>query len=205
VELAGGASVWAIGKPEVKDSQLLLRHYPDSTLMSVRTTDVKRIVAASKPGESTGLTAAEGASSARSATQGTGTRGADAAGLQKSGGGVAGSGPLTFDTTWYDWGPYAAEMVSRTKTHWDVPDIARLNLKGKVVLRFYIRADGRVEGASIISHSGVPRFDEAALKAVLTSSPFRPLPKELGHDREGVTLTFYYNIRPEESGGGPKK
>ena len=34
-----------------------------------------------------------------------------------------------------------------------------------------------------------------------SNSPFRALPADLGKDREGVTVTFLYNIRPEELGG----
>lgn len=114
-------------------------------------------------------------------------------------GGFKDTGPLSFDTSWYDWGPYAAEMVRRIKLHWEIPELARLGWKGRVTIRFYIRADGQVEGATILSHSGVPPFDHAALQAILTSSPFRPLPRDLGSDREGVTVTFFYNLRPEDS------
>ena len=138
----------------------------------------------------------------RDAARGVGAGGEDGAGFPNPDGGFVDSGPLSFDTTWYDWGPYAAEMIRRIKLHWDVPDIARLNLKGKVTIRFFILADGRVEGATILSRSGVPPFDYAALQAILTSSPFRPLPKDLGSEREGVTVTFFYNIRPGEKEGG---
>jgi TonB family protein len=123
------------------------------------------------------------------------------AGFPNPDGGFVDNGPLSFDTSWYDWGPYAAEMVRRIKLHWDIPELARLGWKGRVTIRFYIRGDGRVEGANILSVSGVPPFDHAALQAILTSSPFRPLPKDLGSDREGVTVTFFYNLRPEDSKG----
>jgi TonB family protein len=112
------------------------------------------------------------------------------------------SGPLSFDTTWYDWGPYAAEMVRRIKLHWEIPSLARLGWKGKVTIRFFILADGRVDGARIVASSGVPPFDFAALQSILKSSPFRPLPTDLGSPREGVTVTFFYNIRPEREGAG---
>src|SRR5262249_29039789 len=118
----------------------------------------------------------------RDAARGVGAAGDEGAGFPNPNGGFVDSGPLSFDTTWYDWGPYAAEMIRRIKLHWDVPDIARLNLKGKVTIRFFILADGRVEGATILSRSGVPPFDYAALQAILTSSPFRPLPKDLGSE-----------------------
>lgn len=55
--------------------------------------------------------------------------------------------------------------------------------------------------ATIIRRSGVPPFDFAALQAILKSSPFRPLPRDLQSDREGVTVTFFYNIRPEKEAG----
>jgi len=126
--------------------------------------------------------------------------GAEGSGFPNPEGGFVDSGPISFDTTWYDWGAYAEEMVRRIKLHWEIPELARLGWKGKLSIRFFIRGDGRVEGARILSVSGVPPFDHAALQAILTSNPFRPLPKDLGSDREGVTVTFFYNIRPGKNG-----
>ena len=117
-------------------------------------------------------------------------------------GGFKDTGPLSFDSSWYDWGPYAAEMIRRIKLHWEIPELARLGWKGRLTIRFYIRGNGQVEGATILSVSGVPPFDHAALQSILTSSPFRPLPRDLGSDREGVTVTFFYNLRPEEETRG---
>jgi TonB family protein len=115
-------------------------------------------------------------------------------------GGFVDSGPLSFDTKWYDWGAYAAEMIRRIKLHWDVPELARLGWKGSLTIRFYIMADGRVADARIVRYSGIPPFDNAALQAILKSSPFRRLPDELHEDREGVTVTFLYNMRLDEEG-----
>lgn len=123
--------------------------------------------------------------------------GQEGAGFPSPDGGFVDSGPLSFDTTWYDWGPYAAEMVRRIRMNWDIPELARLGWKGKLTIRFFILADGTVADATIIRRSGVPPFDFAALQAILKSSKFRPLPSELS-DREGVTVTFFYNIRPEK-------
>lgn len=136
----------------------------------------------------------------REAAEDVGAAGGEGAGFPNPEGGFVDSGPLSFDTTWYDWGPYAAEMVRRIKLHWEIPSLARLGWKGKLTIRYYILADGRVEGATIVSRSGVPPFDFAALQAILKASPFRPLPKDLGSEREGVTVTFFYNIRPGDSG-----
>jgi TonB family protein len=124
------------------------------------------------------------------------------AGFPNPSGGFVDSGPISFDTTWYDWGAYADEMVRRIKLHWEIPELARLGWKGKLTIRFFIRGDGRVEGAKILSVSGVPPFDFAALQSILTSSPFRPLPKDLGSDCEGENVTYYYNLRPGKEAGG---
>jgi TonB family protein len=128
--------------------------------------------------------------------------GAGGAGFPNADGGFVDSGPLSFDTTWYDWGPYAEEMVRRIKLHWDIPELARLGWKGKLTIRFFILADGRVVEATIVRQSGIPPFDFAALQAILKSSPFKPLPSDLGSAREGVTVTFFYNLRPEKQGPG---
>lgn len=141
-----------------------------------------------------GLTAEQVARLAQS----DGSGGEGGGGWERDGGFVD-SGPLSFDTAEYDWGPYAAEMVRRIKLNWDVPTLAHYGVKGRVTIRFYIRKDGRVEGATILSSSGIPPFDNAAFQAILRSNPFRPLPADLGHDREGVTVTFFYNIRPEDA------
>jgi len=124
--------------------------------------------------------------------------GQEGAGFPNPDGGFVDSGPLSFDTTWYDWGSYAAEMVRRIRLNWEIPELARLGWKGKLTIRFFILADGTVADATIIRRSGVPPFDFAALQAILKSSPFRPLPRDLQSQREGVTVTFFYNIRPEK-------
>lgn len=112
-------------------------------------------------------------------------------------GGFVDSGPISFDTKWYDWGAYAAEMIRRIKLHWDIPELARLGWKGSLTVRFYIMADGTVADPKIIRVSGIPPFDNAAFQAIVKSSPFRPLPDILHEEREGVTVTFFYNMRPE--------
>ena len=139
----------------------------------------------------------------RDAAKAVGATGEGGAGTSNPDGGFVDSGPLSFDTTWYDWGPYAEEMIRRIKLHWEIPELARLGWKGRLTIRFFIMADGRVEAARIMAKSGVPPFDFAALQAILKSDPFRPLPKDLlaqvpGKDREGITVTFFYNLRPEK-------
>jgi protein TonB len=109
-------------------------------------------------------------------------------------GGRIDQGGLSFDTQWYDWGPYADKMLRKIRRNWRIPEIARLGVAGVVRIRFFIEKDGRVTGLTITDESGKPPMDFAARDAISHSSPFDPLPTDLtGVDREGVTITFYYN------------
>ena len=92
VDLAGGPSAWAIGKPQPNGQLLLFRHYPEGALMSVRAKDVKKIVAGLppeaarrlQPGETVmlGATGGGGSSSGTSAAPG---QAAPAPGSRKDG------------------------------------------------------------------------------------------------------------------------
>lgn len=113
-------------------------------------------------------------------------------------GGQVDLGALSFDTQWYDWGPYAAEMLRRIRYHWRIPELAQLGVPGVVRIRFFIEKDGRVTGLAILKDSSHPPMDFAARDAILNASPLPPLPAEVGVEREGVIITFYYNVRPPE-------
>jgi protein TonB len=117
-------------------------------------------------------------------------------------GGAVDEGGLSFDTQWYDWGPYAKKMLRKIRMNWQIPEIARLGVDGVVKIRFFIERNGAVTGLQILDESGKPPMDFAARDAIGDSSPFDPLPGDLtGVEREGITITFYYNTRPPERGG----
>ncbi len=117
-------------------------------------------------------------------------------------GGKVDEGGLSFDTQWYDWGPYARRMLAKIRSNWRIPEIARLGVDGVVRIRFFIERGGAVTGLQIMDESGKPPMDFAARDAIGDSSPFDPLPSDLtGVEREGVTITFYYNTRPPGRGG----
>jgi TonB family protein len=116
-------------------------------------------------------------------------------------GGKVDTGALSFDTQWYDWGPYAKSMLNKIRRHWRIPEIARLGVSGIVKIRFYIEQDGTVTGLRIMDESGKPPMDFAARDAIADSSPFEPLPAGLGlNGPEGVTITFLYNVEPRNRG-----
>ena len=117
-------------------------------------------------------------------------------------GGRVDLGPLSFDTQWYDWGPYAAEMLRRIRYHWRIPEIAMLGVAGVTRIHFFIDKNGAVSGLEILMDAQHPPMTFAARDAILDASPLPPLPSDLGSDREGVTITFYYNTRPPDDDGG---
>lgn len=131
------------------------------------------------------------------ASIGTGQQGMDL-GAQGGEKGFAESGPLSFETQWYDWGEYAQSMVSRIRVNWynNMPQLIQTGLKGVVTIRFTIQRDGRITDVTILSSSGAPPYDFAAKKAIELSSPLNPLPKDFPNPSERVTAMFFYNQEP---------
>jgi TonB family protein len=122
-------------------------------------------------------------------------------------GGFVDLGGVSFETSWYDWGPYAAEMLRRIKLHWKISrDLIFLQQRGNVRVAFSIMADGSVADVKVLQPSTIPPYTHAAMKAILESDPFRPLPKDLlklvpGKDRERIVIHFIYFPTPEEMDG----
>lgn len=112
--------------------------------------------------------------------------------------GFAESGPISFETQWYDWGEYATSMIRRIRYHWynNMPALVQMGVKGVVVIRFTIQRDGTITDITLLQSSGHPPFDFAARKAIELSSPLQPLPADFPKPSERVTAGFYYNLRP---------
>jgi len=132
------------------------------------------------------------------ASLGTGQTGLD---LGNAGGGEKGfakDGPISFETTWYDWGDYAQSMVARIRVNWYniMPDLLRTGMHGVVTIRFTIHRNGQISDVTILESSGIPPYDFAAKKAIENSSPLNPLPKDFPMETERVTAMFYYNLEP---------
>jgi TonB family protein len=110
--------------------------------------------------------------------------------------GKAEQGPLSFETSWYDWGDYAQSMVSRIRVNWygNMPQLIRTGIGGVVTIRFTIQRDGRITDVTLLKSSGHPPYDFAARKAIELSSPLNPLPKDFPNPNERVTAMFYYNM-----------
>lgn len=90
-----------------------------------------------------------------------------------------------------DFGPYMRELQRRIKLNWDPP---KGNESKRVVLLFKIAKDGRLLSCKVHKSSGMPSSDQAALKAVELTAPFRPLPADFKGQSIDIQFTFDYNV-----------
>ena len=173
-------------------------------------TDMRPQLGGGEPKEVVKLTRNELDQAIRDAARGTlGSAGGgeNGAPLSNEDGGFVDLGGVSFETSWYDWGPYAAEMLRRIKLHWKISrDLIILQQRGTVQISFAIMADGSVTDVKVLRPSTIPPYTHAAAKAILESDPFRPLPKDLlrlvpGKDRERIVIHFIYFPTPEEIDG----
>src|SRR5205823_12289733 len=65
------------------------------------------------------------------------------------------------DTKGYDFGPYMNQVVNRVRVNWYtlIPEIARLDTQGRVVIIFTISQNGTIENTHIVANSGKDPLD----------------------------------------------
>ena len=90
-----------------------------------------------------------------------------------------------------DFGPYMRELQRRIKLNWDPP---KGNESKTVILLFKIAKDGRLLSCRVHKSSGLPSSDQAALKAVELTAPFRPLPADFKGQSIDIQFTFDYRV-----------
>ncbi len=131
---------------------------------------------------STGGTGGSGQLSRGSSAGGTGN-----VGNPGGGGGAPGIDALREP----DFGPYMRELQRRIKLNWDPP---KGNESKTVVLLFKIAKDGRLLSSKVHRSSGLPSADQAALKVVELTAPFRPLPADFKGQSIDIQFTFDYRV-----------
>lgn len=119
----------------------------------------------------------------------TGTSGGGTGNIGNPGGG--GGAPGIDALREPDFGPYMRELQRRIKMNWDPP---KGNESKRVVLLFKIAKDGRLLSCRVSKSSGLPSADQAALKAVELTAPFRPLPADFKGQSIDIQFTFDYNV-----------
>ena len=119
------------------------------------------------------------------------------AGFPNPDGGFVDAGPISFETSWYDWGEYLQAMLAKIKAHWKP---AMEPFRWKTTVQFAIHPDGTITDLLVVRPSANPAFTFGAQKAISGSNPLPPLPKDLlasvGSDHiEHVRIMFLFNYR----------
>ena len=90
-----------------------------------------------------------------------------------------------------NWGPYMRDLEQRIKRNWSPP---KGDSSKRVVITFTIARDGRLLNHRITKSSGLPMADRAAMSAIESTAPFRPLPPEFKGQSVPIEFTFDYNV-----------
>lgn len=103
---------------------------------------------------------------------------------------------ISASTREYVYANYMRAWVDRAERvgNLNYPDEARQRrLGGKVVITVGVRRDGSVESSRVLSSSGIPLLDDAALRVVRLAQPFPPLPNTSDNtDILQVTRTWLF-------------
>ncbi|MEM7586041.1 MAG: energy transducer TonB [Acidobacteriota bacterium] len=84
----------------------------------------------------------------------------------------------------FTYGYYLDRVVAVISSNWVRPPLGNLQTK----LHFRIQRDGEITDLRLVASSTQPDFDDAALRAVQSSSPLPPLPKGYKRDDLGINL-----------------
>ena len=102
-------------------------------------------------------------------------------------GGTAGIGSLKLDQADFKYPVYIERMVQIISLNWFKPAQA---VQTNPIVHFQIERDGTITDPRIVTSSGLPFVDRAALRAILASSPLPPLPAEYGGPHLGIQVVF---------------
>jgi len=108
--------------------------------------------------------------------------GAVTAGVEGGGGGGGGGG-------FGDYAYYRIAMQNKIAANWSPGFVSG---EATCIVYFRIIRSGLVVGARVEQSSGIPFYDQTAIRAVLESSPLPPLPAQLPEDAVGVHFRFRY-------------
>jgi TonB family protein len=116
---------------------------------------------------------------------------------QRKGSAIAGVEILT-PTGSVDFTDYIKSLHASVRKNWLalMPKSVEAGEKGKVVLRFQILPQGKLQEKDLIveSATGSEELRRASIAAIKASSPFEPLPKAFEGPYIEVRFTFLYNL-----------
>ena len=108
-------------------------------------------------------------------------------------------GDFSLSTYAWDYAPYLYILRERIRRRWFAPEAFNLGLvSGRVIIRFKITPDGDLRDLEVLSYrdNDIPyqSLVSSSRNAIVSSSPFPPLPNDFLHPFLEITGTFYYQI-----------
>ncbi len=85
------------------------------------------------------------------------------------------------------WHPYTTELVRRLRTNWHPPSSQS---DSRVVVMFDLMKDGTLTKCKVTQSSGIPKIDQAALKAVADTTPYKPWPADSAVKKNENAVSF---------------
>lgn len=86
--------------------------------------------------------------------------------------------------------PYMHELQNRIKLNWKPPVVKNSE---RISVLMTILKDGKLEKCKIFQSSGDEQVDKAALDAVKTAAPFKPLPQE--YKGKSIDIQFFFDVK----------
>jgi len=96
----------------------------------------------------------------------------------------------TVDGSGFGSSYYLSLVFGKIRDLWDNPVEASTILRGTIY--FKILSDGQIIDTQVEKSSGIDLFDQSAMRAILSSIPFPPLPTEYTGEYLGIHLEFEY-------------
>lgn len=119
----------------------------------------------------------------------------EARGLQTSG--VARVGDFSLNTWEWNYAPWMQAFGNTLMRNWVPPPARQMGLiSGKTVLRVVVEKTGLVSVAEIVETDGHQSLHDASRSALLSSSPFAPLPSHFPLAHLEIRLTMFYPEPP---------
>ena len=102
-------------------------------------------------------------------------------------GGTAGIGGFKIDQADFKYPIYIDRMVAIMSMNWFKPaQVVQTN----PIVHFQIQRDGTITDVNLVTSSGLPFVDRAAMRAVYASSPLPPLPTDYAGPHLGIQVVF---------------
>jgi len=93
----------------------------------------------------------------------------------------------------YDIAPWVKGVVDKIRNIWMLPPIDESVAIGELKIHVVFGKQGEIISMKIVESSDFDAFDQTAIRAIHTGSPFPPLPDDFPSDRLEAYLVFQFN------------